>query len=151
MSRGDTLIEFKGCAISALSGNTLKVTSGEPNELLSSLEYDITNKGDGVYAFNKKKSCIDKEQMNKLNYLQYNKISPTKYGDLNQEEVSDYLCVKPLLNGNRKKLITADKRKVPEVKRIKESRVNSSHSIRHRMEEINRIKVQGCFVNKLYE
>ena len=28
--KGDTLIEFKGCAISAISGNALRITSGEP-------------------------------------------------------------------------------------------------------------------------
>eukprot|EP00826_Nyctotherus_ovalis_P042381 TRINITY_DN4351_c0_g4_i1.p1 TRINITY_DN4351_c0_g4~~TRINITY_DN4351_c0_g4_i1.p1 ORF type:complete len:303 (+),score=61.87 TRINITY_DN4351_c0_g4_i1:715-1623(+) len=157
--RGDTLIEFKGCAVSAVNGYTLKVTSGEPTELLFSPEYEVVSKDDGVYEFALKKSCGDKEQGSRLNYVPYKRESPSKYGDISKGEVSDYLCVKPLLNGNKRKIITAnvDRKRQTEsdtkkgAKTSANNRTASSQSIRSRLDEINRIKIQGYFVNKLYE
>ena len=48
--RGETLIEFKRCAIKAISVNTLKVISGETNELISDIHYSVVTKGANTYS-----------------------------------------------------------------------------------------------------
>ena len=144
---------FKDCIVKAMSGNTIEVIKGEPNNLLSSTTFNISYRGNNIYEFNKKPNTMSRNLMKTRTRKTVMEIKQkdksTLKEDSKTEDVSQVLNVKPLLNN--KQLNFKRKKSIKEIKPPLENEFNTEELIKKKFKDIKSIRIQGYFVNKLYE
>lgn len=154
--RGETLVEFKGCAIKVINGCTFKVISGDIQDLTEmtarkTQQLTLVCKGDGIYEIRKKNvltgpnaiqgnvNAIIKFQkdnteepaqiVNANIRNQRNRSYVADYRTLEKSELANYLNSKPLLNTNKSYVLAKEraKRKKQNVT-VTEIRKNTSNA-----------------------
>lgn len=162
--REETLLMFKDCTVRALSGNTFEVVDGEPNEFLASSAFSISYRGNNTYEFARKSNTLstrsirsrirktvmkcrrDNNFKNQIALKEDNKEEVSEVSEV--PDVSLFLNVKALLSKQSSLQRKGGNKKA---RRSSESEFRANSFVQRKAKDISSIKIEGYFVNKLYE
>jgi len=139
--RDKTIIEFKGCVVRAIRDNIFKIISGKYTQPLDSKDYTMNVKNGNIYEINKKLPPNNAGMS--LSKFEVQKHNTKNYLKLNMKTINNCLQTKAFFNSERR-IKQREIRNIFEKPKIEVKRCN-------RVEDIKRIRIQGMFVNKLYE